>query len=69
MDVNSTAYWQGKEPKTSKELKEQIEKALLVLQQWKDAANISNVQDSVMIDAQIFWLKELLKLANITLNK
>lgn len=68
MDVNS-AYWQGKEPKNSEELREQIKNALLALQQWKDAADIPNAEDSVMIDAQIFWLKELLKLASVELKR
>lgn len=67
MNINSD-YWQGKEPKNSEELKEQIDKTLLALQQWKDAANIPSTEDNVMIDAQIFWLKELLKLSNIELK-
>lgn len=68
MDKKS-AYWQGEEPKNSEELKEQIEEALLALQQWKDAANIPNIEDGVMIDAQILWLKELLYLAHIELKR
>lgn len=38
------------------------------MQQWKDAANIPNTEEGVMIDAQILWLKELLKLADIELK-
>lgn len=68
MNLDS-AYWQGKEPKNSKELKEQINSALLALRQWKDAADIPSAEDSVMIDAQIFWLEELLKLADIELKR
>lgn len=68
MDLNSS-YWQGKEPKNSEELREQIKNALLALQQWKDAADIASAEDSVMIDAQIFWLKELLKLASVELKR
>ncbi|OGH07227.1 MAG: hypothetical protein A2171_02765 [Candidatus Levybacteria bacterium RBG_13_35_9] len=67
MDINS-AYWQGKEPKNSQELRDQIKNALLALKQWKDAANIPNTENSVMIDAQIYWLEELLKLSNVELK-
>jgi ABC-type amino acid transport substrate-binding protein len=67
MDLNS-AYWQGSEPKNSEELRDQINRALLALKQWKSAANIPSAEDSVMIDAQVFWLEELLKLANIELK-
>lgn len=69
MDKNDLAYWQGEEPKTSEELREQIQSALRAIQQWKDAANIEDPQDNVMIDAQIFWMKQLLKLAHIELKK
>ena len=67
MDTNDTAYWDGKEPKDSAELNEQVQSAVRAIQQWKDAANISRTEDGVMIDAQIFWLKQLLKLARIGL--
>lgn len=68
MDVNS-AYWQGKEPKSSEELRNQINRALLALKQWLDAADISSAEDNVMIYAQIVWLEELLKLSRIELNR
>jgi len=67
MDMNS-AYWQGKEPKSSEELRNQINRALLALKQWLDAADIPSAEDSVMIYAQIVWLEELLKLASIKLK-
>lgn len=68
MDINS-AYWQGKEPKNSKELRDQVDSALSALKQWKDAADIPNIEEGVMIDAQIFWLEQLLKMANIELKR
>lgn len=68
MDTNSAVYWQNKELKTTEELNVQIKKALLATRQWVDAANIDNSEDSVMIEAQIFWLEELLKLAKIELK-
>jgi len=68
MNVNS-AYWQGKEPKSSEELRKQINLALLALKQWLDAADIQSSEDSVMIYAQIIWLEELLKMAQIELNR
>ena len=69
MDTNSAAYWQNKEPKTTEELNTQIKNALLAIRQWVDAANIDNPENSVMIEAQIFWLEELLKLAKIELRQ
>ncbi len=68
MDFKS-AFWQGKEPKNSKELREQIKNALLAIRQNVDAANISSSEDSVMIEAQIFWLEELIKLSSIELKR
>lgn len=68
MDLNRS-YWQGKEPKTSEELRDQIKKALLSLRQWKNIANIPSSEDSIMIEAQIFWLEQLLKIADIELQK
>ncbi len=69
MDKLDSAYWQGSEPKTSKELREQILSALRAIQDWKDAADIQNSEDSLMIDAQIFWMKQLLKLSKVELKK
>jgi|GEM_PF-2899618 len=62
------AYWQGKEPKTTRELREQILEAVRAIQQWKDAADIQNAEDSVLIDAQIYWLEQLLKLSKVELK-
>ena len=68
MNLNkSKAYWQGKEPKKTEALNKQIKEAVIALEQWIDAANISNSEDGIMIYAQIFWLKELLKLSKIEL--
>lgn len=69
MDTNSDAYWQNKEPKSMKELNEQIKSAILAIRQWTDAANIERSEDSAMIEAQIYWLEELLKLAHIELKR
>lgn len=69
MDKLDTAYWQGTEPKTPQELREQIHSALRAIEDWVDAADIQNPEDSVMIEAQIFWMKQLLKLATIELKK
>ena len=69
MDKNDLAYWQGKEPKTSMELREQILSAIRATEQWLDAAKIDDEQDRTMIFAQIFWLKQLLKLAKVELKK
>ena len=69
MDANDIAYWDGKEPKTSEALNEQIQSAVSAIQQWKDAAGIPKIEDGVMIDAQIFWLQQLLKLARIELHQ
>ncbi|NMB47920.1 hypothetical protein GYA13_00540 [Candidatus Kuenenbacteria bacterium] len=68
MNINSAAYWQGKEPKNTEELNKQIERALLAIRQWVDVANIKNSEDRVMIEAQIVWLEELLKLSDINLK-
>jgi len=68
MDANSKMYWQDKEPKTTAELNGQIQSAMLATRQWVDAANISNSEDGLMIEAQIIWLEELLKLAEIELK-
>ena len=68
MDANDTAYWDGKEPKNSEELNDQIQSAVRAIQQWKDAAHIPKTEDGVMIEGQIFWLKQLLKLARIDLR-
>lgn len=69
MDTNSAAYWQNKEPKSTKELNNEIKKAVLAIRQWTDAANIESSEDSVMIEAQIFWLEELLKLAHVEFKR
>lgn len=69
MNKLDLAYWQGREPKTPKELGEQIHSALRAIEDWVDAADIQNSEDSVMIEAQIFWMKQLLKLAKIELKK
>ncbi len=63
------AYWQGKEPKNSKELVKQINNAVLATRQWLDYADIEDAEKSVMIEAQIYWLEQLLKLAKIKLKK
>ncbi|EKE21537.1 MAG: hypothetical protein ACD_7C00199G0004 [uncultured bacterium] len=68
MDANSVAYWQNKEPKSTEELNKQIKSAILAIRQWTDAANIENSGDSAMIEAQIYWLEELFKLAHIELK-
>jgi len=69
MDKNSAAFWQNKEPKTTEELNNQIKNALLAIRQWVDAANIDNPENSIMIEAQIVWLEELLKLAKTELKQ
>lgn len=69
MNENSAAFWQNKEPKTTKELNTQIKNAILAIRQWVDAANINSSENSVMIEAQIFWLEELLKLGKIELKQ
>lgn len=61
-------YWQGKEPKTSEELRTQINSAIEATRQWLWAADLKS-EDSVMIEAQIFWLEQLIKLAKIELKK
>lgn len=54
MNKNDIAYWQGKEPKSSEELREEIQSALTATEQWLDAAEISDEQDRAMVSAQIF---------------
>lgn len=65
---NNSTYWQGDKPKDTKELQKQINRAILALRQWIDAANIDNAEDSAMIEAQLFWLEELLKISQIKLK-
>ncbi len=67
MDKLSTAYWQGKEPKTTEELREEIASALTAASQWLGDAEMSD-DDRTLVDAQLFWLRELLKLANIEIK-
>ena len=57
------------EPKNTEELVKQINDAILATRQWVDAANIQSSEDSVMIEAQIYWLERLLKLASIELKE
>ena len=57
------------EPRNTEELIKQINDAIFALRQWVDAANIQSSEDSVMIEAQIYWLEQLLKLARIELKK
>lgn len=68
MDKSDIAYWQGKEPKTTEELKKQILSAIRASEQWLDAAKIDDEDDRMMVYAQIFWLKQLLKLARVELK-
>lgn len=69
MDKNDIAYWQGKEPKTSEELRKQIRSAVSATEDWLDAASNLSSEDRMLIYAQIFWLKQLLKLAHIEIKK
>lgn len=69
MDKNDLAYWQGKEPKNTEELRREILSAVRASEQWLDAANIPDEQDRVMIYAQIFWLKQLLKISRVDLKE
>lgn len=68
MDDLDRSYWQGDEPRTSLELNNQIAKAIDAIRQWKNAADIQDSESDVMIDAQIVWLEQLLKLADVEMK-
>jgi hypothetical protein len=55
-------------PRNAADLNRQISNATLAIRQWTDAADIPNGEDRAMIEAQIDWLEELLKLARVDLR-
>ena len=67
MDRIDEAYWQGKQPKTTEELQHEIRLAVQAAEEWLGAAQI-DPDDSTMVYAQIYWLKQLLGLARIELD-
>ncbi len=68
MDKLDVAYWQGKEPKTTKELQDEIQSALRAAFQWLGVTEMSD-EDRALVEAQIYWLRELLKLGDIQIKK
>lgn len=68
MNIDSN-YWQGEEPKNTEELNLQIESAVQAISQWVDVADSLRSEESVMIEAQIYWLEQLLKLSRINLKE
>lgn len=75
MDNNNSSVWWGemKKPETTQELVEQINDAIKATRQWLAAAEIKetgdNEGDTMMIEAQIDWLQDLINLADIQIKQ